>query len=53
MKYKKHQVLNEFTLNVKEGEVYGFLGQNGTGKTTTDIELSQEDDFKDIHINIK
>ncbi|MFX1398249.1 MAG: hypothetical protein ACFFAS_14545 [Promethearchaeota archaeon] len=28
-------------------------GSSGTGKTTTDIELSQEDDFQDIHINIK
>jgi len=28
-------------------------GASGTGKTTTDIELSQDDDFKDINIRIK
>src|SRR6187402_2624276 len=26
--------VNEITLNVKKGEVFGFLGANGAGKTT-------------------
>ncbi|MFX1275310.1 MAG: hypothetical protein ACFFBP_08895 [Promethearchaeota archaeon] len=28
-------------------------GASGTGKTTTEIELSQDDDFKNIHIKLK
>ncbi|MBN1802851.1 MAG: hypothetical protein JW891_15180 [Candidatus Lokiarchaeota archaeon] len=28
-------------------------GSSGTGKLTTDIELSQDDDFQDIHIKLK
>ena len=27
-------VLNGLELNIREGEVYGFLGKNGAGKTT-------------------
>jgi ABC-2 type transport system ATP-binding protein len=27
--------LDELSLNVRQGEVYGFLGRNGAGKTTT------------------
>src|SRR6187402_3820488 len=26
--------VNEITLNVKKGEIFGFLGANGAGKTT-------------------
>jgi len=33
-RYGKIQALNGVTLNVKEGEIYGLLGQNGAGKTT-------------------
>jgi len=32
---KRTEVLKGLSLNVKEGEIYGFLGQNGAGKTTT------------------
>jgi len=27
-------ILNDITLRVKKGEVYGFLGANGAGKTS-------------------
>mgnify|MGYP000347612478 FL=1 len=33
--YGKHQVLKGVNIEVKEGEVYGFIGQNGAGKSTT------------------
>ena len=34
--YKKNKkVINNLDLNIKDGEIFGFLGPNGTGKTTT------------------
>lgn len=33
--YGKVQALADLTLTVREGEVYGFLGRNGAGKSTT------------------
>lgn len=33
--FGKHKVVDNVSLDVKEGEVYGFLGPNGAGKTTT------------------
>lgn len=32
---KRHVALESLTLQVEPGEVYGFLGPNGSGKTTT------------------
>ena len=34
-KFKSHTALNDLTLTVKTGEVYGLLGANGAGKSTT------------------
>lgn len=31
---RRVRALNEFSLSVREGEVFGFLGPNGAGKTT-------------------
>jgi len=33
--YGKHRGIENVNLSVKEGEVFGFLGPNGSGKTTT------------------
>lgn len=34
-KYKKRQVVQDFSLNIGSGEVVGLLGPNGAGKTTS------------------
>jgi len=34
-KYGRLTALNDFTLNIPKGTVYGILGPNGSGKTTT------------------
>lgn len=33
--YSEKQVLKGVNLNVKKGEILGFVGANGAGKTTT------------------
>lgn len=33
--FGKRKVINEISLKVQKGDIYGFLGQNGSGKTTT------------------
>ena len=33
--YKNQVVLRNLNLDVKKGEIYGFIGKNGAGKTTT------------------
>ncbi len=32
--YKRHKALNGVTMNIKKGDIYGFVGENGSGKTT-------------------
>lgn len=33
--YGKRKIIDDISLEVKEGEIFGFLGPNGSGKTTT------------------
>ena len=33
-RYRKFQALNELTMHVPKGAIYGFVGKNGAGKTT-------------------
>ena len=32
--YKKHKALNQVNMNIAKGDIYGFVGENGSGKTT-------------------
>ena len=34
-KIGKKQILKDITLEVKQGEIFGFVGPNGAGKTTS------------------
>ncbi len=34
-KFDQHVAVNQLTLDIPDGEVFGFLGPNGAGKTTT------------------
>ena len=33
-KYKNHAAVNNVSLTIKRGDIYGFIGRNGAGKTT-------------------
>ena len=33
-KFRNHTAVNGINLHVKKGEIYGFIGRNGAGKTT-------------------
>lgn len=33
--FDKKEILHGVSINVKDGEIFGFIGQNGAGKTTT------------------
>lgn len=32
--YRKNRILNGVSMNIKRGDIYGFVGENGSGKTT-------------------
>jgi ABC-type multidrug transport system ATPase subunit len=35
IRFGNQLVLDQVSLNVRQGSIYGFLGPNGAGKTTT------------------
>ena len=32
--YKRHAAVNKATMSIRRGDIYGFVGENGSGKTT-------------------
>ena len=32
--YKKHMAVDRASMNISRGDIYGFVGENGSGKTT-------------------
>ena len=34
-RYGRFLALNDFSLDIQDGELFGFVGSNGAGKTTT------------------
>lgn len=32
--YKNHTAVNQVDLHIRKGDIYGFIGRNGAGKTT-------------------
>jgi len=51
--YKKHEVLKGLTFHVNKGDIYGFLGQNGAGKSTTLNILTNLIAKSDGHVSIE
>jgi ABC-type Fe3+/spermidine/putrescine transport system ATPase subunit len=56
--YGDNEVIKEFSLNIKAGEVVCLLGTNGSGKTTlvnmlTGLEKLDEDDKGNAYITTK
>ena len=33
-KYKRYMAVNGVNMNIERGDIYGFVGENGSGKTT-------------------
>ena len=51
--FGKRKVIDNISLDVKEGEIYGFLGPNGSGKTTTIKMILRliDNDYGEIKVN--
>lgn len=50
--YGKNKGIENLTFSVKKGEIFGFLGPNGSGKTTTILYLARTfktNEWRSIH----
>lgn len=55
-KYHKKTIINNINMNINKGDIYGFIGKNGAGKTTfmrVILSLVPKDDGEVIYYNNK
>ena len=46
------KILNDFNLNINDGEIHVIMGPNGTGKSTLSKVILRDDNYKSFHKNI-
>ena len=56
--YQKRLVLDKVNMTINEGDIYGFVGENGSGKTTiiraiTGLIFPHEGDIEIYGVNSK
>lgn len=50
--YGKFHALNDVTMNIYEGDIYGLIGKNGAGKTTLFKQILGLSNYQEGHISI-
>jgi len=51
--YGTHQVLDDFSISINEGEKVALIGENGSGKTTLFKIIKKQEDFQSGNISLK
>ncbi len=51
--YAGRTVVDHLSFTVQKGEVFGLLGHNGAGKSTTNCDLQRDCDQEDIPVGRK
>ena len=55
-KFGNNTILNGINMNINKGDIYGFIGKNGSGKTTfmrVVLSLTQKNDGEVVFFNDK
>lgn len=48
--YKDNKVLDNVSLNIEQGKIYGLIGRNGVGKTTLMSIMTGQNPAEKLHI---
>lgn len=48
--YKDNKVLDNVSLNIEQGKIYGLIGRNGVGKTTLMSIMTGQNPAEMLHI---
>lgn len=51
--YGTHQVLDDFSISINEGEKVALIGENGSGKTTLFKIIKRQEDYQSGNISLK